>query len=361
MTLKIIGTTFPSSFQYGPKEIEILQSTADQIDNYFPHQQNLLVNTTWFGPQFQNNQWENIDNLCKQKVHFDNLFLLSVIDPVYITDSQISYIEQQLSVTKTFRIGMWENSQFDWNFHAAVTPVYMQDYSLEDLKLESVKYKFLCYQRKPRAHRVEFTNLLINTNLINYGMTTLGAGNDEDKKNWSEGMSGPTLTVPNDPSDNYKLMFKVDDIVSDHFAGIPNDVVSLGKLDIWKNHFLNIVSETEFNQWHPLFITEKTWKPIIGLRPFIIHGQTRIYQWLQKHGFKTFSRYWSHIDIEKDEDQHGNALQVIEFISNKSDAEITDMYNDMFIDLEYNRQRFFEFAIEQQYKIDHIFEVTHVQ
>ena len=192
-------------------------------------------------------------------------------------------------------------------------------------------------------------------------MTTLGAGNDEDKKNWSEGMSGPTLTVPNDPSDNYKLMFKVDDIVSDHFAGIPNDVVSLGKLDIWKNHFLNIVSETEFNQWHPLFITEKTWKPIIGLRPFIIHGQTRIYQWLQKHGFKTFSRYWSHIDIEKDEDQHGNALQVIEFISNKSDAEITDMYNDMFIDLEYNRQRFFEFAIEQQYKIDHIFEVTHVQ
>jgi hypothetical protein len=361
MSLTTIGITFSDTSQYGPKEIEIFQSTAKQIDTHFPNQENLLINTTWFGPQFtsssQKTEWEKLENLYKQKKQFDNLFLLAVIDPVYIDDSQIEHIEQQLSVTKTFQIGMWENSKFEWNFHAAVTPLYMQDYSSHDVEMISTKYKFLCYQRKPREHRVELTNLLIQTNLISHGMVTLGAGNEEDKKNWSSGMSAPTLLAPDDPPENYKLQFKVSDIITPgHFANIPNDVVSLGKLDIWKNHFLNIVSETEFNEWHRRFISEKTWKPMIGMRPFIIHGQIKIYQWLQNQGFRTFGKYWPHIDIETSQDQTGNVFKVIEFITEKPESELFDMYTDMLPDLQHNRDRYFEFAKEQQYKINHLFE-----
>ena len=54
--ITVIGTTFPESWQYGPEEIEIFKLTADQIEQHFSNQTNLLINTTWFGPgSAQNN------------------------------------------------------------------------------------------------------------------------------------------------------------------------------------------------------------------------------------------------------------------------------------------------------------------
>jgi hypothetical protein len=72
--------------------------------------------------------------------------------------------------------------------------------------------------------------------------------------------------------------------------GIPHDIHSLGNLDIWQQHFLNVVGETEFMHWDNMFISEKTWKPILGLRPFVINGQTKIYQY-----FLAVYRFFKHL------------------------------------------------------------------
>jgi hypothetical protein len=53
---------------------------------------------------------------------------------------------------------------------------------------------------------------------------------------------------------------------------------------------------------------------------------------------------------------HNSLIDVIKFLSTISNVTLSEMYADMLPALEHNRNRFFEFAKEQQYKIDHLFE-----
>jgi hypothetical protein len=348
--MNVIGTTFPANHQYGPDEIEIFKSTADQINEKFAGQRNLLINTTWFGPQFANGEWEKVEKLIASNATFDNLFLLSVIDPVYLTEDDIKYLESNLKTKSTYRIGMFDGSKLEWNFHSIVSAKHCCDLPADTLKLVDPVYAFLLYQRKPRRHRVELTRLLIEQGFHSKGIITLGT-NKNSSYDWTEGLGSELLAIDDPPGNYHHGNDKPDD-----FGGIPNDLVTLGRLDIWQRHFLNVASETEFNQWHPRFVTEKTWKPIIGLRPFVIHGQSSVYSWLQNNGFQTFNHYWSHIPCDTGDDQHGNVLDVIDFLCKKSKEELVCMYADMLPVLEYNRSRFFEFAQEQKYKMNHLFQ-----
>jgi hypothetical protein len=345
--MNVIGTTFPANHQYGPKEIEIFKSTADQINEKFAGQCNLLINTTWFGPQFNNGEWEKVEKLIASNATFDNLFLLSVIDPVYLTEDNIKYLESGLKTKSTYRIGMFGGSKLEWNFHSIVSAKHCRDLPADTLKLVDPVYAFLLYQRKPRRHRVELTRLLIEQGFNSKGIITLGT-NKNSLYDWTEGL-GSELIAIDDPIRNYYHGYDN----PDDFGGIPNDLVTLGRLDIWQQHLLNVVSETEFNDWHPRFVTEKTWKPIIGLRPFVIHGHPDIYQWLESQGFRTFNQYWPDIDIAND--QHGHVMLAIKTVSNKTTQELLQMYQHMLPDLVHNRNRFFEFAQEQRYKMENLF------
>ena len=354
MSTTVIGVMFPKDWQYGAMEHEVVSSTEQQISYFFSEENNLLINTTWFGPQFENGAWQNLQALLETGKKFDNLFLLATIDPVYVTEQQIKDIFVESGARSQYRIGMWENSEYEWNWHAAATPRYFRNYTEDEVKMTDLPSGvFLCYQRKPRRHRVELTNLLIESGLDKRGVLTLGAGNKDDQKNWSEGLSGPRITVDNDLT-----QWTAADIGDkDRFAGLPNDLVTLGDLEIWKNHFLNIVSETEFNNWHPRFITEKTWKPMIGLRPFLIHGQTRIYSWLRKNGFHTFNHYWPHVPVEESDDQHGTVMSVLHWLCDMDKENLRSMYQDMLPFLRHNRERFLEFGREQYHKMHNLFDV----
>ena len=345
----VIGTTFPKSWQYGLEEIEIFKLTQHQIEVKFSNQKNLLINTTWFGPQFENGEWARVEQLITDGKTFDNLFLLSVIDPLYLSNENIQYIESRLHTKVTYKIGMFDHSEYEWNFHAMVGAKHCPDYLESDIVLTSPEHVFLLYQRKPRRHRVELTELLIEQKFNHRGIITLGS-NKNSSYDWSEGLNPSLMTIEDSPS-NYKHNGHHDD-----FGGVPNDLVTLGRLDIWQNHFLNIVSETEFNDWHPTFVTEKIWKPIIGLRPFVIHGQRSIYAWLQKNGFKNFNHYWPCVPCETGPDQHSNVVSVVKFLCDKSKSELKDMYEHMWPTLEYNKNRFKEFAQEQKFRMENLFE-----
>lgn len=348
--ITIIGTTFPAEWQYGPDEIKIVKSTADQIDKKFADQRNLLINTTWFGPQFTNhNGWTRVEALFAAGEQYDNLFLLSVIDPMYLMERDIVKIQTGLNIQNTYYIGMYADSEFEWNFHSFTTAQKAPNYTEEELLPTQFNKAFLLYQRKPRPHRLELTKRIIEENLLDHGIVTLGA-NDNHNYDWTEGMEIPmVLTIDDDPA-NYKHNGTLVE-----FSGIPNDLVSLGRLDIWKTCFLNVVSETEFESDKPRFITEKMWKPIIGLRPFIIHGQTDSYKWLRNNGFYTFNHYWPEIDIENNPDVHATTIQVLAHLSKKTTSELMMLYNTMLPELKHNRIRFFEFAKEQQYKMNNLF------
>jgi hypothetical protein len=51
-----------------------------------------------------------------------------------------------------------------------------------------------------------------------------------------------------------------------------------------------LVTETEFTNANPndFFTSEKTFKPILGMRPFFIYGQAPLRQYLKDQGFDIF-------------------------------------------------------------------------
>jgi hypothetical protein len=58
--------------------------------------------------------------------------------------------------------------------------------------------------------------------------------------------------------------------------------------DFYQKIGVDVVTETVFNYPYP-FLTEKTYRPMASLRPFIIVGAWHTLDFLKKIGFKTFS------------------------------------------------------------------------
>ena len=112
-----IGAHFPLDWPYGNDELYIINKTHEQIKNHFPNQRNLLINTTWFGSQFDNDCWTKAMNL---EGEFDNLFLLCVIDPEYLFAEDLQKIINKYQIKNVHRIGMYEGEPFEWNFHAII-------------------------------------------------------------------------------------------------------------------------------------------------------------------------------------------------------------------------------------------------
>ena len=129
---------------------------------------------------------------------------------------------------------------------------------------------------------------------------------------------------------------------------------SLHRIDIWQQTFLYINAATEFNPHDNLFCQQDTFKPMIGMRPFVINGVQRTYRWARLRGFKTFNHYWPHIDIENGH-VHDTLIELIKHLQSLKSSEILAIYTDMLPDLTHNKDRFFEFAREQQYKMQHLF------
>lgn len=100
--------------------------------------------------------------------------------------------------------------------------------------------------------------------------------------------------------------------------------------------FVEIVQESYFSG-STFFPTEKIWRPILLKTPFIVQGP----QWYLKHlkemGFKTFDKWWNE-GYSEDPPYHSvkEIKKVIDFLSNKSIEELTQIYFEMTDILEHN-------------------------
>lgn len=342
-----IGATFPSDWLWSAYEHQCINTLKQQIETKFKDDKNLLINLTWFGPQFNNGEYAKYLKVVGQQ--FDNLFLLSTVDPAMINTEQINNIVASLGNPTLYKIGNFDN-EYHFNFFAPVLKRHFQTYLDEELKLVDPRYIFINYNRKPREHRVKFVRSLIEKDLKKYGIVTLGK---------------PDVTYDKDPDNN--LFFSIGEKIENYAKnnhwflgpdpyGIPHDVLTLHRMDYWQQHFLYIIGATEYNTWDDIFVSETQFKPILGLRPFLINGNVRTYQWLEDNGFRTFNQYFDWINFTDENQVHESLCQAIQYLATLSKNDILELYDKMLPDLRYNRNRFFEFAQEQQYKINHIFE-----
>jgi hypothetical protein len=279
---------------------------------------------------------------------------ISVVDPVCITSEQMREIETALKSKNVLMVGPHLPGLYEFNTGAIACLEDFPNYSDGDVKFTEFKHIYLCYNRKPKPHRLDIVKKLIDNELEKYGIITLGLSTDENQQHYGKTNNDLYRTI-DDPPQNYTFDGKFN--LHTDFGNVPYDVCSLGRLDIWQTHFLNIVSETIAFPWDDVFVTEKTWKPIIGLRPFLINGQTTIYQWLRDRGFKTFNHYFDWVEIENvpEYEVQTSIVEVVKGLSTKTPTELMKMYEDMMPDLTHNRNRFFEFAKEQKDKVYNLF------
>lgn len=321
---------FPNDWITSPLEKKI---AAINYNRFFANDtKGIIVNCTW-GDTTENNffdtKYVQVETLVSSGKITKILFFNFVDEFDEAWQPIIQNCTKKLGKANVKVIGHspWKND-LNFQFWPLALNRYFTQYSETCMKLEKIKHRFLCYNRKPHEHRVKLYKSLKNKNLLKHGVFTLGNNNHKDsisfKKNDFSGMNNA---------------FKVD---TDESYAIPNDLMSLGNLRIWNESFLNIVTETNYRTHGYPFLTEKTFKPIIGMRPFLILGPIGTIDWLHNNGFKTFNRDFNlpNHDLSVDE-----IVKVIKNMRIKNNQEILEKK------IIHNRKRFFEFCSAEEKRI----------
>jgi hypothetical protein len=337
MTTTIIGDFFPNDWIYGEYERHLFANVVQQINQNFPQYNNVVLNLTWDGPHTT----QAIDNISQP---VDNLFVVATVDPA--SNAWKTYVDL-VGAKKVYHLGNFD-SEYQYNFFAIVCRDHFQEYRTEDLILKDLKYRWISYNRKPYDHRRQFVEALQQHSLLDTGIVTMGRNFPGDPRTDLYHSIGER----DEDYVKYGHWYPIGTEATPH--EIPHDLFSLHNWHYWQHHFLHIVGCTSpYNEDH-LFANQIDFKPIIGMRPFIINGQTRKYQWWHNQGFRTFLS-WFPMNLTQQHTLTENLIAAVKYVNSLSTDQLQSMYNDMLPDLLHNRNRWFEWADEQKIKVGLLF------
>ena len=130
--------------------------------------------------------------------------------------------------------------------------------------------------------------------------------------------------------------------------------VNNNKKEWYSETYINLVTETSFGP--NFFLSEKIFKPLANLQPFIILGDCGTLSELKRLGFKTFEPFIDEsYDLELNPKERIKKIEIeIEKLKNKSIEEIHNWYYSIKDILIYNQKHMYSFAKYECY--DEIFE-----
>jgi len=161
----------------------------------------------------------------------------------------------------------------------------------DDLDSNNIREnRFICFNRMMRPHRIAMAYVAIKLNLLDNNIFTflnLDANNDvEHFKNCIK-QHFPNETNP----DHYaKSLFEIIpyELETQHLKYKGSFAIDNTNKKHFLNSYVNIITETKFDANVDTFISEKTWRPISNLQPFILLNSAYSLQYLKDLGFKTF-------------------------------------------------------------------------
>lgn len=165
---------------------------------------------------------------------------------------------------------------------------YVSDFvrEIRDVKREK---KFISFNRfLNRPHRVGLAHLAIAHKFLDQGYFSFLVCPGENYKD--------LLYMLKLPLDNAEIIKNLVPYQLDtHHLDI-NDLPNFFTVtnyprQFYENSYLHIVTETKFENAKTPFFSEKTWRPILNLQPFIMMGNTGSLEKLHELGFKTFSPF----------------------------------------------------------------------
>jgi len=162
-----------------------------------------------------------------------------------------------------------------------------------------IKKIFLSFNRRWRLHRPFFIALCIANKILDQGYVSIGVSDDE--QTWDKILPTILEISKNDDvfytllSNNYDsiintpyLYLDTDDLITPRHQLNYDDIKYENTFSLYKQSLISIVSETLFFENQGRFFSEKTFKPISYMHPFIFVGPANSLSLLKTLGYKTF-------------------------------------------------------------------------
>jgi hypothetical protein len=283
------------------------------------HSKIVLINSTWYSSDYHQQVITELRNL-----EFDKIVLVSMLDAAIPAPDWYQDFDCPVHAMGYYpgpdAIDFWALvadqhfvcPDFDLHNHSKIDTAYM------------------CLNRKPHWHRVQLYNQLVNLGIVDQGIVSLGGDNGPATR-LLKCDSGQSNLAPNAGTEQ---------------NGIANDIMSLGHPDNWQRHFLNVVTETQFDIKQTCFVSEKIYKPIIGCRPFLVYavGADR---WLIEHGFESYTKDFQDISDLDLSDAH-NIPNFLSTLCQQDSQYWQSKYVALKDKIMYNKTHFTEYVKQQK-------------
>ena len=148
------------------------------------------------------------------------------------------------------------------------------------------KKHYVCLNNWMKAHRLRVINFLDKNNYLDKGLVSCIKPYTYTQISLTNYLSQSVIN---------KLPLVVDNPDNSWVNAHHNNFS-----DIYRDSYFSIVNETSFDDYNIYFLSEKPFKPILNLHPFIIVGAAYSLRRLRELGFRTFDGY---IDESYDEMQ----------------------------------------------------------
>lgn len=217
----------------------------------------------------------------------------------------------------------------------------VDNYLLEGYTPGTKEKTFLCFNRRYSDHRVLFFIMMVKKKLIDKFYISMAASQPEANRTFKTNADyliyrHNTYGITKDDIVECESLLP---LVLDNtdFSNYPMETTLTTVEKFYKNSLINIINETYFFN-NIIHITEKTYKPIAFLQPFILLGAAGSLQHIRNMGFKTFDNFWDEsYDIEIDDVARFNKIvNIVEQISNWSSEEKIKFSHSVKEILEYN-------------------------
>lgn len=239
-------------------EQKIVRARLSQF--YSDSSRSVIVNSVWYTGDYHQLVMKELNDLRPTHV-----FVIALLDPPIVRLDWFDELECEVR-----GIGYYPESDYV-DFFALFMNEFYQPVG-QDLLLDShtIDTAYMCLNRKPHPHRLRLYHALENAALLDRGFVSMGGNPPLRLLDTND--PGQDI-APNPGSDQY---------------GINNDIATLGNVNRWQRHFLNVVTETIWDCEASNFASEKLYKPVLGLRPFLVYAPNGAVNCLQNRGIEPY-------------------------------------------------------------------------
>lgn len=334
---------FPYAWRAGRVEYLIRGILERKAQDQLQVDRVMIINPTWM---HDNNITSAID-----QANPDFIIVHNFVDPV------IPQVHQAIAASGRPYVIVGNTSDYRIDFWAMVCDLHFKFYEPEHLELRPDARAYICLNRKPHPHRRFLVEQLTQSGVFDQGWVSLGLPGEQ------------AITVNDVFSEDQGITDEYGNVgVDETFvsAKIKNDIFSLGNLDIWNRSYLCLVTETDYlsPNLEDFFISEKTWKPILGLRPFYVYGQPGLRRYLKAQGFDIFEDVFDYSKIDSVDPglyflfRDRTAQVAIDAIRQVQHAH--NEYQNLYLRCMANRRHFANYVQEQWHRLHELDLTQHV-